>query len=288
MRFLHSITPALALLAAGAAHAASSWGFDDATVSLISRTKDVQLKEQFGVAAPLERAVTLGSKDTIKVVLTAKEDKTAKRPHQAFLVVKEPESGLEAPFPLKLKENGKGIVEINQRDLPLQLYIADTPLSASIVIGSFGSATPVDAPAFNIEVERDVGDFTAKTYQPPLRYGKRPVQGYKFNDPLKSPQAAVSLFFTLAVLATAPALIYGWHIFGANLDHAPKAFSTAPVAHAVFFGSIVAMEGVFLIYYAGWKLFTILPMVAPVAIVAFVSGRKALGEVQSRRIAGER
>lgn len=77
-------------------------------------------------------------------------------------------------------------------------------------------------------------------------------------------------------------------MFGANLNHAPKAFSRAPIAHAVFFGSIIAMEGVFFAYYAGWKLFTILPMIFPVALVAFVSGSKALGEVQSRRLAGER
>lgn len=96
-----------------------------------------------------------------------------------------------------------------QKDLPVQLHIADTPLTASIVIGSFGSATPVNAPVFQINVERDVGDFTAKTYQPPLRYGKRPTQGYKFNDPPTSPPKVVSLFFALAVLATAPALIYG-------------------------------------------------------------------------------
>ncbi|ROT34974.1 hypothetical protein SODALDRAFT_321063 [Sodiomyces alkalinus F11] len=288
MRFLHTITPALALLTAGVANAASLWGFDDATVSLVSRTKEAQLKEPFGVEAPLDKLVRLGPKDTIKVVLTAKEGKTAKRPHQAFLVVKETESGLEAPFPLKLKENGKGVVEIAQKDLPVQLFLADAPLSASVVIGSFGSAAPVDAHVFDIDVDRDPNDLTAKTYKPPLRYGKLPIQGYKFNDPPKSPQKVMSLFFTLAVLATAPALIYGWHMFGANLNHAPKAFSAAPISHAVFFGSIVAMEGVFFTYYAGWKLLTVLPMIAAVAVVAFVSGSKALGEVQSRRLAGER
>lgn len=47
MRFLHLFTPALALFTAGAAHAASSWGFEDATVSVIPKTKDVQLKKQY-------------------------------------------------------------------------------------------------------------------------------------------------------------------------------------------------------------------------------------------------
>lgn len=88
-------------------------------------TNQLLSARRFSVASPLESAVTLGPKDTVKVVLTAKEGEKAKRPHQAFLVVKEPESGLEAPFPLKLKESGKGVVEIvrsffpNHSPLPL-------------------------------------------------------------------------------------------------------------------------------------------------------------------------
>lgn len=40
MRFLNSLTPALALFAAGAAQAASSWGFDSVTVSITGKGKD--------------------------------------------------------------------------------------------------------------------------------------------------------------------------------------------------------------------------------------------------------
>lgn len=49
------------------------------------------------------------------------------------------------------------------------------------------------------------------------------------------------------------------------------------------------MEGVFLLYYHGsWNLFQVLPLVAAVAAAAFLAGPRALGEVQSRRLAGER
>lgn len=79
-----------------------------------------------------------------------------------------------------------------------------------------------------------------------------------------------------------------WLALGANLCHAQKALSSAPASHAVFFGSIIAMEGVFFLYYCNWNLFKTLPAMAVVASVAFLSGRRALGEVQSRREAGER
>lgn len=58
----------------------------------------------------VKQAVTLGPLDTIKVSLTTKDGSKAKRPHQAFLLVKEA-SGLEAPFPLTIKESGKATVE---------------------------------------------------------------------------------------------------------------------------------------------------------------------------------
>jgi oligosaccharyltransferase complex subunit delta (ribophorin II) len=62
--------------------------------------------------APLASPVPFSSSDTLKVLLTAKEGSKAKRPHQAFLILREPDSGLEAPFPLTVKENGKATVEI--------------------------------------------------------------------------------------------------------------------------------------------------------------------------------
>lgn len=48
------------------------------------------------------------------------------------------------------------------------------------------------------------------------------------------------------------------------------------------------MEGVFFLYYVGWNLFQVLPLMGAVGLVSFLSGTRALGEVQSRRLAGER
>lgn len=63
---------------------------------------------------------------------------------------------------------------------------------------------------------------------------------------------------------------------------------SAPVSHATFVGSVIAMEGVFFLYYSGTKLLTVLPVMGLVGVVAFLSGIKALGEVQRRRLSGER
>ena len=67
-----------------------------------------------------------------------------------------------------------------------------------------------------------------------------------------------------------------------------KAFGSSPVSHAMFFGSILAMEGIFFMYYTSWNLFQTLPGAAVVGLVTFLSGSRALREVQERRLAGLR
>lgn len=62
--------------------------------------------------APLSKPVSLGSADTLKLSLTAKDNGKGKRPHQAFLILQEPESGVEAPFPFTVKENGKAVAQL--------------------------------------------------------------------------------------------------------------------------------------------------------------------------------
>lgn len=79
-----------------------------------------------------------------------------------------------------------------------------------------------------------------------------------------------------------------WLFLGVNLSHLPTALKSAPVPHAVFLGSLVSIEGIFFLYYTSWNIFQMLPAVAAAGAIAFVSGSRALGEVQGRRLAGLR
>ena len=73
-----------------------------------------------------------------------------------------------------------------------------------------------------------------------------------------------------------------------NVKQLPTALQSAPLSHAFFLGSLLAIEGIFFLYYTHWNLFQMLPAVAAAGTVAFVSGSRALGEVQGRRLAGLR
>ncbi|KAK4462097.1 Dolichyl-diphosphooligosaccharide--protein glycosyltransferase subunit Swp1 [Cladorrhinum samala] len=286
MRFTQSFAPALLVLA-GVAQAASSWGFDDGTLSVVAKKGGAGVKEKITSKSPLSKPVTLGSTDTLKLVLSATDNGKGKRPHQAFLVLKQQDTGLEAPFPLTVKETGKAVVQISHKDLPVQFLLASEPLQASVVIGSFGSAKPLDTPVFSVNIETDPA-IPPPAYEKPVRYGKKAEIHHIFRPDPKSPPAVISVVFALAVVAALPALFVGWLLLGANVNHLTKAIGTAPISHAAFFGSIVAMEFVFFLYFTTWNLFQALPVLIGVSTVTILSGSKALGEVQRRRLAGER
>ncbi|KAF5005725.1 hypothetical protein FDECE_7846 [Fusarium decemcellulare] len=283
MRF--SIASSLLLLT-GAASAVSSWGFTDGSVTVASKKTGQAATNKFSEQKPTKNALVLGHTDTIKVSLTTTEASKAKRPHQAFLVLTE-STGLEAPYPLNIKASGKGTVEITHKDLPVQLLLSDAPIKANLVLGSFGSSKPLISPVFDIEIQLDPNTPTPQ-YEAPLRYGPRAQINHIFRADPKSPPKIISLAFVLAILAAVPTLFLGWLALGANVYHISKALGAAPVSHAVFFGSIIAIEGTFFLYYSTWNLFQTLPVIGLLGAVSFLSGTKALSEVQSRRLAGER
>ncbi|KAM0344045.1 hypothetical protein ACHAPU_007948 [Fusarium lateritium] len=282
MRF--SIASSLLFLTS-VASATSSWGFTDGSVAVSSKTAQ-GVNARFGNQKPVKEAIVLGPADTVTVSLTTTEDDKAKRPHQAFLVLNE-DTGLEAPYPLKVQSSGKGTVRISHKDLPLQLLLSDTPLKAYLVLGSFGSSDPLISPLFNVEIHLDP-NTPRPEYTAPVRYGPRAGIDHVFKVGDKSPPMVISLVFVLAIAASVPALFIGWLMLGANVNHLSKALGAAPISHAVFFGSIVAIEGTFFLYYTKWNLLKSLPVVIALGVVALLSGTKALSEVQTRRLAGER
>jgi oligosaccharyltransferase complex subunit delta (ribophorin II) len=174
-----------------------------------------------------------------------------------------------------------------QKDLPIPLLLASEPLTASLIIASFGASTPYKSKAFEITVERDPNAPIAAG-EPPVRYGKLEEIHHIFRSDPKSPPKIITLVFAAAVLGALPILVGVWLALGANFSHLSKAFGSAPLSHILFFSSLIALETIFGLYYTSWNLFQTLPAAAAVGAVAFLSGRRALSEVQERRLAGLR
>ncbi|KAI9762762.1 MAG: hypothetical protein M4579_000114 [Chaenotheca gracillima] len=268
---------------------ASSWGFDDASISVQGKGAGVGggSKEKFSEKSPVSKDVNLGATDTLKVVLTATEDRKPARPHQAFLLLKEKASGLEASYPLTVKENGKGKVDLTQKELPLQFLRSSSPLQARLVLASFGSSAGFSGEVFDVAVQLDPNAPIASP-EKAMRYGKLEEIHHIFGSGPKSPPKILSLVFTAAVLAMLPVLFGAWLSLGGNVNHLSKALGSSPIAHTLFFGSIAALEGIFFLYYTHWNLFQTLPAAAAVGSITFLSGSRALSEVQERRLSGMR
>jgi oligosaccharyltransferase complex subunit delta (ribophorin II) len=167
------------------------------------------------------------------------------------------------------------------------LLLSDEILKVNLVLGSFSSSNPLISPVFNIQIYH-VPNTPLPTFERPLRYGPRDEIHHIFRVGETSPPMLLTVVFVTAILSTFPALIFAWCWMGGNLDHLPKALQTAPLPHGLFVSSIIAIEGSFFLYYIKWNLFQLLPVFMGLSIVAFLSGVKALSEVQGRRFAGER
>lgn len=88
------------------------------------------------------KPLSLGSTDTLKISLTAKDNGQGKRPHQAFVILKEKETGLEAPFPLTVKESGKAVASIVRQ---METSRFRQPMLTRTGIDSQGPSRPIPA-----------------------------------------------------------------------------------------------------------------------------------------------
>ena len=94
----------------------------------------------------------------------------------------------------------------SQRELPIQLRLAQEPLEASLILGSFGSAAGSVIPLFDVNVQLDPNS-AAPVYEAPLRYAKSAEIKHTFRADPKSPPEIVSIAFALAVLGSIPPFI---------------------------------------------------------------------------------
>ncbi|PHH50582.1 Dolichyl-diphosphooligosaccharide--protein glycosyltransferase subunit 2 [Ceratocystis fimbriata CBS 114723] len=280
MRLIQSLSTLL--LAVGVVNAAT-WDFKDGSVKIKPKKGEV-VTQSFTSSKPSSLTLDVTPADNIIVSLSPSLDGKVLKPHQVMLMLRDIDSGLEAPFGFAVRESGKSIAKLTFRDIPTPLQKA-SKLEAHLILGSFGSEKPLNKPIFSIAPKPD--DKTP--FEAPGRYEKKSEINHIFRPDPQSPPKTVSLVFALAVVTALPILFGSWLGLGANLCHLKKALSSiAAIPHILFFGSIVAMEGVFFMYYTAWNLFQVLPLMAILSATAVLSGSRALGEVQARRLAGER
>jgi oligosaccharyltransferase complex subunit delta (ribophorin II) len=257
------------------------------STSIISKMLAKKHPHSFKPSAPISRPLTLSNDASIKLLLTTTNSGKPRKPHQAFLTLTSPTTGLSDAYPLSVKDSGKSVLTLSFKDIPTQLLTSVEPLDAEVVIGSFGSSTPYKGLAFKLKVDANPNTPLPKGEEQ-VRYGSLKEIHHQFRENPKSPPKIITLVFLGGVLASLPLLLGAWIALGGNLNHLSTALGAAPISHALFVGSVLAMEAVFFLYYTTWNLFETLPVAGVIGVVAFYSGSKALSEVQERRLKGLR
>jgi len=67
---------------------------------------------RLSTSSELKKPLSLGATDSLKLLITTLEGTTAKRPHQAFLTLRDPHTKLQESFPFSVKESGKAKLEL--------------------------------------------------------------------------------------------------------------------------------------------------------------------------------
>jgi hypothetical protein len=152
--------------------------------------------------------------------LTAQEGSSPKRPHQAFLLLKDAHTGLDISYPFTVKENGKSRVELvrkirdiasdtadssqTKKDLPIQFLSLSEPVDARVVIGGLGTSDAYDSSAFQLSIDRNP-ELAVPTVETE-RYGKKPEIHHIFKDSPSNPPIMITLAFVAMVGAALPVL----------------------------------------------------------------------------------
>ncbi|KAI5801523.1 Oligosaccharyltransferase subunit Ribophorin II-domain-containing protein [Peziza echinospora] len=296
MRSLSILLPLAALLGLSSIAAAADskqWSFTGAKL-IISKRGDATplLSKEFTPSKPIDSKLKLSHGEVLKLSMTFLGGEEPAVPHQAYLLVKQSDTGLETFFPLDTHAStAKAKLEVAEKDIPAAFIASNSSLELSLVVGDFTPhIKPILTPVGTLQLDYEATARTAagKAIGSVVKYEKLPELRHTFREDPKNPPKIITLVFLGLVVQSLAGLFIVWALIGANLSALPKALSSAPISHPVFFASLIALEAVFFKYYTGWNLFKTLAGVLVVGPVAFLSGSRALREVQARRLNGER
>ncbi|CCG83166.1 Putative uncharacterized protein [Taphrina deformans PYCC 5710] len=273
MRFIVPLTALLGVVRA------SSWTFSAAKLDISGTPYTFEPSSE-----PIY--ASLWPEEKLKLLLTIKEDDDAKKPHQAMLLVKDSESDLEANLVIPVKSTGRGSLTVAYKDLG-PLLTQHKSIDLTLVLGGFGETLPLVQHIATISLEETKSSPIVAPIKA-LRYGALPEITHTFREAEKMPPKTISIFFSLVLLTGLAGLAGAWLTLGVNMNAFPTALKNAPITYTVFLGSLFALEGSLFLYWTQWRIMTALAALVTLSVPAYFSGRSALRETESRRLAGTR
>ncbi|KAF8631331.1 hypothetical protein AX15_002450 [Amanita polypyramis BW_CC] len=234
--------------------------------------------ESLSVTQKTARPITLNTNDTLKLTFQVLDKETSKgvQPHQTFLRFYDARSGEEGIQPIRVTNSGKAKFELNMAKPPSSLPPTSTePLQVTLIIGT-PKYSPISANLFDLHVPPSQ---PAPAHPDEATFHPLPEIQHVFHPEQKLPPRFISAFFALLVLAPWAILLGLWIKYAP----APKRLFSPHILP--FIATLGAFEALLFWYWVALKLGDVLFYSAILGLVTFFTGKHALANIASQRLA---
>ncbi|EPX71810.1 oligosaccharyltransferase delta subunit [Schizosaccharomyces octosporus yFS286] len=236
----------------------SSWNAKEGVVKLLSPTGSVKTgsTNRFD---DLNTFVELDSslEDTLLVQFTCAIDDEVSVPHQAHILIsdrKKPSSSII--YPVKVNTNGDAVLKLPLAELPSELIQSEHGLLTTLMIGSFGDASPSSSSLGSLVFDSgSLPVFQAKS-SIEAETSPKPTILHTFAAPPKAANKFLSLVFSAAVAVASVALLIVWMQFAEKTS--VYSVSSSSLGHILFFVSLAAAEGLLFFYWTSLTIFQLI------------------------------
>ncbi|RUP52432.1 Dolichyl-diphosphooligosaccharide--protein glycosyltransferase subunit Swp1 [Jimgerdemannia flammicorona] len=282
---LLTLTLLLALLTT-AVLAKSSFAISDVKFAVVGSDGVRRGGESLEFPGKLASKYSVQGSDTVRLTFQVKDAETDKsvQPHQAFLILTNDETGVQSVQILQVRDSGKARAELSPKTADENLV---GPYTLEVVLGTFSLPDPLKYAlgSINIESTFDLSKSAESATTAAVIYGPRPEIRHIFRQPDKVPAAWLSNAFVLVVLSPWLVLLGAWLALG--ITPAILGPFVSSISILAFFSTLVATEFLFYKYWTSLNIFETLTYFAGLSVFTFVTGQRALSEVQARRLKNE-
>ncbi|KAF0455822.1 Ribophorin II [Gigaspora margarita] len=264
---------------------ADDFVISDVKIAVTTSESVRKLYESIPYPSSFDKPIQLTSGDDFKMIFVVNDKQTQKgvQPHQAFLTLTSEKNGNQIPIIIRVRENGKSKVELDMKSAPDELLSSPGNYSLDLIIGTFSYNDPLKYHVGTLEIDVPIQSSGPS----PVVYGPKPEIHHIFRPDEKLPPIWLSYSFMAIVLIPWVFLIGAWAYIGVNVSLLARAPESSLMS-ILFLGSLLAIEILFYNYWTHLNIFQTLTWLTGLSIVAFITGQKALSDVQKWRSLGLR
>ncbi|KAL1925538.1 uncharacterized protein VTP21DRAFT_421 [Calcarisporiella thermophila] len=254
-------------------------GVSEVKVAVVGSDKLRKDGENIVYPNPLPRSLTLDTDDSLVISLKILNTATNKgiQPHQAIAIFSQKETGEQISRVLQVRESGRARLELPTGDA------IDSPgaYNVELVLGTFDAPLPL---IYKIGTVVLPGSSKSERSTRTV-YGVKPEITHTFRQPEKTAPEWVNKAFVLIVLSPWLLLIIGWVAIGITPSYLSPLFSsTSTLIYSVaFFATLLSIEYLLYLYWVRLNIFQAIAGLSVLGLGAFVTGQRALTEIQVRR-----